>query len=270
MRIAEAAETYFGKEGELKWDPDTDDDVWDPENENGDADFEEGESFEPSTRTKNNYMLYSKPRRTYAWDEDHEVEHEAAQKRREEKFKTRMKELDEQGVSSMDLMRTGLGMNRIMRIYYNGAQQGSASLGEESGRAQGAVHDRPQLEASAFVPTDFDKRELPPRRERKGLEALVRNRDRVKQALDGIHIFFKICFGPTEQEFTTQQHQQERLAACMRLCRGDAFRAGFEVVSPRDLQTISRICRFGEAQYKTPELRWAADEEPGFEEVWEV
>lgn len=269
MRNTEEAEAYFGTEGRLKWNPDIDDDIWEPENENGDVDFEEGESFEPGSRTKNIYKLYSKPWPTSAWDPDDAAEHREAQKRREEQFDTRMKELDKEGVSVDDLMKTGLGMNRIMRIYHNGAQRGSAPLGEEVGRAQGAVHDRPQPDPSAFVPANFDKRELPARLERKGLEALVRNRDRVKQALDGIHIFFKVCFDSKEWGLTTQQHQQERLRECMRRCRGDAFRSGFEVVSPRDLQIISRVCRFGEAQWKTPEPFWTADEDED-EAVWEV
>jgi hypothetical protein len=266
IRNADAAETYFGTEGNLKWNPDIDEDVWDPENENNDVDFEQGESFEPGSRTKNNYMLYSKPHQTSAWDADNEAAHKEAQKRREEQFDTRMEELNTEGVSTGDLMKTGLAMNRIMRIYHNGAQRGAAPLGEEHGRAQGAVHDRPKPDPSAFVPADFDKRELPARLERKGLEALVRNRDRVKQALDGIHIFFKVCFDSKEQLSSTQQYQQERLTECMRRHRGDGFRSGFEAISPRDLQTISRVCRFGEAQWKTPEPCWT--DEDG--EFWEV
>lgn len=170
-----------------------------------------------------------------------------------------------------ELLRAGLYMNRILRIYHNGCLRGGAPLGEELGRAQGAASQRPPPNPTGFVPSKGDRRFKEPLT-RQGLNALYRHVDRVREALDGIPAIFKDCFDSNlELDFRgarVQQTLHEWIREIMLRHRGNAFWSGFEVLSALDLQTIDRVCRFADTRWQTPVN---IGKEPVVDEdVWEV
>lgn len=231
-------------------------------------------------RELNDYTLFHQPKQTKI-DADPGNFHRQSQERRHHDWLARMAALQGRPYTHGQLVSIGLSMNRLLRIYRNGCLRGAAPLGEEFGRAQGAAAVRPPPQMTRFEPTVGDLRFTEPLR-KQGLNALYRNRERVKAALDEIPLIFKVhCVEDPDLPLELrrgsasgcQKDLQEQVKAAMsRHRRGEwqAFYSGFEVLSALDLQAITRICRFGEAKWKTPERTIVQTDEGEELEVWEV
>lgn len=160
-------------------------------------------------------------------------------------------------IDTESLLKVGLCMNRIQRIYYNGCLRGAGPLGEELGRPQGAVTDRPFDRPTALRVTKGSRRFKEPVT-RLGMHALYRHRDRLREALDGIPVIFKCRFLPAQVGSWVQQDIQNKVRGTMAHCRDGAFASGFEILGPADLQAVARMVRFADDRWKTPAMTMAA------------